>query len=391
MPVKLPRNGFNDFILFSALVLLVCRPPGPVAAFGGNNNRGITLIHSQTTATAALRATERVKSMQLDDGWVANLDDMFTKLKLNAGDNTFLKNLLLETWIASAKNLGIDDPYNFLLLKLKNRYDDEGLAKFIAAAQKDTSTNSIAVQLKAAQLKYWQSKGLTAEDLFSRLKLNVENGDDFLKNPVVTIWDSYARKTGREDSFDFLLLNPERRQCHCKAHQASPISTVKRLDAEKKFSDLGLNAGKEDEFLKNPALSTWVSDDVVGRLLVAVENDEKLSISRAHVEGLLHKKWHQEGKTAEDIFKLLELDKSGNNLFANPFLSNWNSYLRTIDDKDNYKLMLQAVKTQYDDAKFKKMIDQAKNSEFKGNFKGIAILLEKQMRLEKIRAFNPGF
>ncbi|KAF4149639.1 hypothetical protein GN958_ATG01167 [Phytophthora infestans] len=346
--------------------------------------------------------------MQLDDGWVANLDDMFTKLKLNAGDDTFLKNLLLETWIASAKNLGIDDPYNFLLLKLKNHYDDEGLAKFIAAAQKDTSTNSIAVQLKAAQLKYWQSKGLTAEDLFSRLKLNVENGDDFLKNPVVTIWDSYARKTGREDSFDFLLLKLMKHYDDEKLAQlitsaqkegsviAKHIKLAQfrrsnRLDAEKKFSDLGLNAGKEDEFLKNPALSTWVSDDVVGRLLVAVGNDEKLSISRAHVEGLLHKKWHQEGKTAEDIFKLLELDKSGNNLFANPFLSNWNSYLRTIDDKDNYKLMLQAVKTQYDDAKFKKMIDQAKNSEFKGNFKGIAILLEKQMRLEKIRAFNPGF
>ncbi|KAE8975260.1 hypothetical protein PR003_g10879 [Phytophthora rubi] len=78
-----------------------------------------------------------------------------------------------------------------------------------------------------------------------------------------------------------------------------------------------------------------------------------------HVTGLdeaLLKTWVSDGKTADDIFKLLRLDKDGGKLFESPAFDMWVSYVTKLDKNNPDKLMLSVLKTRYNDDGLQKMI-----------------------------------
>ncbi|KAG3122149.1 hypothetical protein PI124_g24207 [Phytophthora idaei] len=82
----------------------------------------------------------RLKAWQNDE---KTTTDVFKLLKLDAGKgDEMFKNPALSTWFSYA-TLGKEDLYHFLLLKLTDRYDEEGLAHMLVAA-KDGSASFIA-------------------------------------------------------------------------------------------------------------------------------------------------------------------------------------------------------------------------------------------------------
>ncbi|KAF4149642.1 hypothetical protein GN958_ATG01170 [Phytophthora infestans] len=351
-------------------------------------------------------------------------NDVFSRLRLNIGSgDELLRNPNLDLWVSYVSKFRKEKPYKLLLLELGRRYNEIGLARVITTAQKDVRTSFIASNLKQAQLKHWQSNGLKPNDLLSRLRLNVGSGDELLRNPNLDIWVSYVKKLGEADPYNLLLLMLKSR--FDDEGFARVITTAQRDDStssiaghlmkaqlqswqssqftpEKLFSRLRLNVVSGDELVKNPKLNMWVSyadelkkkpvvllfsqlktrftDDVATRLLVAAWNENKRLIPRRKVDELLQKQWHSKGKTADDIFKLLQLNRNEGDLFVNPMLSSWSFYLRSLVDDDSYKLMLSMLRKHYDDATLKKMIDQAKASDNEGAYKDIALKLEAEMR-----------
>ncbi|ETO61433.1 hypothetical protein F444_20553 [Phytophthora nicotianae P1976] len=162
------------------------------------------------------------QAMQIDS-WAAKqktTDDIYSALKLEVNEKDLLKNPLLDTWISYIPKAASENPYNLVLRKLMNHYDDQGLAQMLIAAKEDSRVASIATKVEESLLKRWQSDGKTADDVFRLLRLNDDKSDYIMKNPVLSTWISYVDQL----------------------HEKNP-----------------LRSDNVEETLRNPALITWIS------------------------------------------------------------------------------------------------------------------------------------
>ncbi|ETP24235.1 hypothetical protein F441_02726 [Phytophthora nicotianae CJ01A1] len=128
-------------------------------------------------------------------------DDIFERLRLNQKSDGFLNNPVSQS------------------------YSDEGLAKMLIAAKKDSSTTYIAERLEDVHLQYFQENGKTTEDVHKFLRLDEEDKAMFL-----ILQKKYGNKRLAE-----------------MASQAEDGSTT--------------NSGLKEErnLLVSPAFSTWSS------------------------------------------------------------------------------------------------------------------------------------
>lgn len=123
--------------------------------------------------------------------WLSNgntADDVFNLLKLNKKKAS----PVLSIWVSYMSKLK-GGPDELLLLELKTRYSNGGLAKMLVEGKSDSSTSAIASRLEDLQLKNWLDKSKTADDVFNFLGLNKE-GDKVFESPVLSTWISYLAK-----------------------------------------------------------------------------------------------------------------------------------------------------------------------------------------------------
>ncbi|KUF85750.1 hypothetical protein AM588_10001001 [Phytophthora nicotianae] len=227
-------------------------------------------------------------------------DDVFNLLKLKADDKNLFKNPLLKTWISYAIELK-DDAYDALYLKLTKHYDDYALARMLISAKDDA--NPIVRKVEQAQFKSWLADGKTADGAFNILKLNAEKGDGLLENPALSTWITYVTQLGKDDPYHMLLLK--------------------------------LTRHYSDDELANVLLTAKAGGGIAGKL----EQDQL-------------KTWVRDGKTADDVFKLLKLHAdTGDEILKNPLLNLWFSYVEKLKQDPN-ELLYMKLKTQVGDAGF---------------------------------------
>uniref|UniRef100_H3H527 RxLR effector protein n=1 Tax=Phytophthora ramorum TaxID=164328 RepID=H3H527_PHYRM len=180
-----------------------------------------------------------------------------------------------------------------------NKWISEGLAKMLVTAKQDGTASSIVRKLEEVQFKNWQSDGKSADDVYNLLKLNLERGD-ILKSPMLTTWISYTAKLD-ENPYQLLL-----------------VKLMKRYD-----------------------------DATLTKMFVAAKRGRATESIGTKLEEVQLKSWLSDGKTADDVFKLLQLNKDGDTIFASSVWSVWSSYLTKLDKENADELMFVVLKKHY--------------------------------------------
>ncbi|KAG7389008.1 hypothetical protein PHYPSEUDO_011471 [Phytophthora pseudosyringae] len=106
-------------------------------------------------------------------------------------------------------------------------------------------------------------------------------------------------------------------------------------------------------------LATHYSDEALASMLAAAKQVASTKSTATRLEDAHLNTWKADGKTADDVFKLLKLDEAGGDLLKSSKLSTWVAYSTKLKNKPYDDLLLK-LKPSYDDAALAKMIALAK-------------------------------
>ncbi|KAL4166329.1 hypothetical protein KRP22_013592 [Phytophthora ramorum] len=238
-------------------------------------------------------------------------DDVFDLLKLNDKGEKLFESPVAATWISYMTKLNTQNSDEVIFSSLKKLFDDEALAKMIAGAKNSASTTATATKLEQVQLNKWMSEGKTADDIFALLKLNNEEGK-LLQSPMLRTWISYVDLQGK-NPYDMILVK----------------------------------------------LSTHYDEAGLAKMLTTAKQDGTAYSIVRKLEEVQLKNWLSDGKTADDVFKLLQLNKDGDTVFASSVWSVWSSYLTKLDKENADELMFVVLKKHYGDEGVAKMVSVA--------------------------------
>ncbi|POM71455.1 Secreted RxLR effector peptide protein [Phytophthora palmivora] len=241
-------------------------------------------------ATAGL--AKRVQTEQIQRWLVAGEtpESVYKLLKLDEAGQSLFEQPQIVTWAKYLDNFNKEHPESRmpLLSFLQARYKDEAtLVQMLIAAEKVYSTKSLAVRIQAEQTNQWLRMEKVPADVFKLLKLD-DIGFSLLENTLFSAWVNYMKLFNEQ--------NP--------TEKTSVIAT----------------------------LTAHYGDDVLAKIIEAgkkVPSTEALA-KRLQSEQMQH--WLGKGKTPDDVFALLKLDKAGSELFAQPILARWVAY---VDDFNN--------------------------------------------------------
>ncbi|KAE8963651.1 hypothetical protein PR002_g29224 [Phytophthora rubi] len=255
-----------------------------------------------TTATQIPGVAKIVKKLTPDKQKAAN--KLFTKLKLHETTSDLFESPNFHKWVKSVTKSykKTPDAANAVIVStITARYGDEALARMLVAAKEAPTTRKLATQLEEVQLAIWLTSKKTADDVFKLLKLDDE-GAKLFETPVFSTWVSYATK----------------------------------LD------------GKNPDALMFSVLKTRYDDDVLADIFIAANETRSTRRIAARQEKLLFAKWTDDGKTADDAFKLLKLNPNRDDFLKSPALDSWISYVKMVEE-DPYKLLLATLTARYTD------------------------------------------
>ncbi|KAL4166331.1 hypothetical protein KRP22_013594 [Phytophthora ramorum] len=273
----------------------------------GSEDRGITDV-AKLAESGAKQLTDRAKKLtesaklHLTSNNQRATDSRFAKLMAGKTESEVLESPQFLKWVRSvtksySKNSEAGDLA--MVSTLKTHYGDEAFVNLITAAKEKTSLRAIAGRLEEAQLKTWVNDGKTVDNVYNLLKLNLE-GNDILKSPMLTTWISYTAKLD-EDPYQLLL-----------------VKLMKRYD-----------------------------DATLTKMFVAAKRGHATWSIGTKLEEVQLKSWLSDGKTADDVFKLLQLNKDGDTIFASSVWSVWSSYLTKLDKENVDELMFVVLKKHY--------------------------------------------
>ncbi|ETM38941.1 hypothetical protein L914_14859 [Phytophthora nicotianae] len=208
---------------------------------------------------------------------------VFHLLKLDDEKTGLLTNPVLEFWMRYVDSLG-KDPYKLLLLAINRKgINDAGLARMVGLAQKDRNNYWIGTNFESRVLDKWKQDGKSGNKLFTMLELDKE-GDKVFDSPVWKIWTSYLNKNEQEPNKIIYSVLRDR-------FDDSKLATL-------------VSSSKEAE---NTVLNLWKTD----------------------------------GKTINQVFNLLKLDKTGDEIFERSAFSIWMAYVHKLnpDGLDAFTLL----------------------------------------------------
>ncbi|ETL47641.1 hypothetical protein L916_02626 [Phytophthora nicotianae] len=325
-------------------------------------------------------------------------DDVFKLLRLHEKGEKLFEDSLVSTWILYVTKLNKDKASELMFKSLKTHYSDEVLAKLIVAARSDYKFRQYAVKWQDLQLVNWLNSGQTSDDVFKLLKLNVDESS-VLTNPALNSWVRFTLKLEKEDPYEKLFAK--------LTTQYDDASLAKLLIEAKGNAQNGFTAGKLEalqfvtwkskgksaevmfkslkldqegsDLLKNPIFNTWISyvdnsdavtavlrkrfeDDVLAKMAIAAKNEGSTRSTGTTLENALLTSWESEGKTADDVFELVQLSKAGDEIFTSLAWNTWTSYIRKLDKENPDEQMYLVLKNHFGDDGVVSMIVKAKES-----------------------------
>ncbi|ETO66921.1 hypothetical protein F444_16015 [Phytophthora nicotianae P1976] len=246
---------------------------------------GKKVAHSESVAT-------KLQSRQMEN-WMAakkTPDDVFKILLLDKAGVGVLDNSALAGWTTYMRFFNSKQANRknrvTLISTLTTHYKDRGVLDIIEAAKKVPSTARIAKLLEADQIQFWLKNERTPDELLTLLSLD-KAGDQLLASPRFQTWSKYINYYNKE--------------------YPSEATTV--------MEKLTYNLGEEE---------------VIGILAAArkVPSTEKAA---AKLQAEQSKIWLSADKDPEELFKLLQLDKTGDDLLDNPQFKYWGKYVEDFN------------------------------------------------------------
>ncbi|OWZ12625.1 RxLR effector protein [Phytophthora megakarya] len=354
------------------------------------------------------------------------IDSVFKLLNLNDETGNILKSPAFSTWVSYATMLDKERPYDILLKTLLARYNDQGVAKLVA----DYPSTPMSEKLEAALLKSWRNDAKSPDDVFKLLSLSKENGVDLLKSVELRPWISYVgslkknpdelllkelkiRNNDRDVANMLVMAKSDWRSKPIASRLENSLQT-EWFNERKTAKDIFVLLKPEkdsDLVFDSPVWSTWSSyltrvnkqnpDEQMYTTLKTQFGEEKLKtmVSKAtenpHTKTIADKLqmeiWINDGKTNDDIFKLLKLDKAGEQFYESPMLSTWLSYVKKLTNlkgKPDDLAGISYLEKQFGDANLARILGVEKQKKNTATFKIVRELQNAQFKRWSARNMN---
>ncbi|EEY67551.1 secreted RxLR effector, putative [Phytophthora infestans T30-4] len=326
-----------------------------------------------TTGTQKLQKLASNANTKMTSNNQQATDKLFKKLKVGKVEQNIFESSQFKQWAASVaksykKNAEAGD---FAMVStLSSRYGDDVLASMVITAKSSQTIDpSLENKLMSSLLTKWQTEARTTDDVFKLLKLDIDEVN-LLKSPVLSTWISYGHRVGGKSP---------------SGKTATDASNILKLKEE------------GASLLKNPTLPIWISyvyslkqnpyellllkfkahhtDASVARVIASAKSDQNSIIIVQNMQRTQIESWLKAGKSDEELFKLLELNKAGDQVLEDPLWRTWVAYLKNLKgDADNR--MYSVLKTQLGEEQLTKIITRAKTV---GRTKATATKLELQV------------
>ncbi|KAL4117406.1 hypothetical protein PRIC2_011398 [Phytophthora ramorum] len=265
--------------------------------------------------TDAVKKMAQAAKNKLTSNNQATTNKLFKKLQVGGTDDKLFQSTQFKEWVTTVtKNFKTNTELAqaSLASALVSHYGDEALATLLVAAKQNYKSRPVATQLENAQLRNWESAGKTGDDVFDLLKLN-DKGEKLFESPMVGTWISYMTKLNTQNSDEVIF------------------SSLKKL----------------------------FDDEALAKMIAGAKDSASTAATAKKLEQVQLKNWLSDGKTADDVFKLLQLNKDGDTIFASSFWSVWSSYLAKLDKENADDLMFVVLKKHYGDEGVAKMVSVA--------------------------------
>ncbi|KUG00821.1 hypothetical protein AM587_10002228 [Phytophthora nicotianae] len=306
-------------------------------------------------------------------------DYVFRKLKLDKTGHQLFDNPDINVWAAYTNAVVKSNADDAMLTTLRARYSDDALAKMFEAGKKVTQSESVATKLQSRQMENWMAAKKTPDDVFKILLLD-KAGVGVLDNSALAGWTTYMRffnskqanRKNRVTLISTLTTHYKDRGVldiiEAAKKVPSTARTAKLLEADQiqfwlknertpdeLLTLLSLDKAG-DQLLASPRFQTWSKyinyynkeypseattvmekltynlgeEEVIGILAAArkVPSTEKAA---AKLQAEQSKIWLSADKDPEELFKLLQLDKTGDDLLDNPQFKYWGKYVEDFN------------------------------------------------------------
>ncbi|GMF55043.1 unnamed protein product [Phytophthora fragariaefolia] len=354
----------------------------------GQNNEermgnGVSVIGKLKGFVSSSKITDEVLQ-----GWAAKgkpVGKVFSRLHLTNLGDYLLENPQFMAWVKYVDDFNTMNPTkkSSVIPTLISRYGDDGLFRMVEAAKKVSATKDIAARLEAEQLQYWVAIGKSADDVFNVFNL-AKAGKGLFTDLDFTTWIKYVD--------DINAKNPNK-----------PVSTT-------------------DILIKH------YNEDALAKLILLAKNTEATKSVAVKLETAQFNDWINHGKSADDVFKLLNLDKSvvpksGNaatklqtsqiqrylaekespdevfwllgleneaeNVFKNPLFSSWMNYLNVFNKQNPKKQVFwyRSLERHIGYYHLERMIDQAMRNPSTEKIARIA--QDKRLKVWLRRGYSP--
>ncbi|KUF78850.1 hypothetical protein AM587_10000641 [Phytophthora nicotianae] len=244
--------------------------------------------------------------------------DRFNEPHFDKIENTVFGYLGFNTWVKYVDDFNEKNPTKkeSMIPSLLTLYSDIDLSRVLEMAKKASTTEALARKLRMEQIQRWMTDGKTPGYVFKMFMVD-SKVDELLTNPQFIAWTKYVD--------EFNAKNP--------ANQASMI----------------------------PPIVTHYGDDAVFGMLEAakkVQSTEKLA-SKLQAEQI--QKLLSSNHSPTYVFKALNLDKTGDEVFSTPLFTTWFNYLKTFNDKnpDKKESLLTSIHRYYQDHDVARIVEKA--------------------------------
>ncbi|OWZ04534.1 RxLR effector protein [Phytophthora megakarya] len=332
-------------------------------------------------------------------------DDVFIHLKLDQTGNKLFESPAFFQWVAFVTVRDKSGPDMAMFNTLTKHYNDDALAKMLVAAKEVDNTRAIATTMEGLQLSKWISAGNSADEVFKSLQLH-RAGDKLFESAVFPNWISFlTKRNSRDPDLEMFSTFVKHYSDDALAHAviaAKKVSTTKDIatkvegfqianwagsSADDVFTALKLNQAG-DKLFESPLFAYWASfvakqnnkdpgvemfttftkhysDDALAKIMPAhiLARAKTIGSTKAmatKLEGLQQiPSWISAEKSADDVFKLLKLDQTGDKLFESPLLSVWTTFVAKINRENPDEVVIKQLANTFDDVPLARMISAA--------------------------------
>ncbi|ETO66906.1 hypothetical protein F444_16040 [Phytophthora nicotianae P1976] len=245
--------------------------------------------------------------------------------------------------------------------------------------QAASSTKTWAAKLiQKLQLKWWQLRKKSPNDVFTKLKLQ-QAGTNLFESPGFSKWVTYVTKNSNEAPemaiFSTLAFH------YSDDALARILLTAKETDSTKdlatKLEGLQLKSG--NKAFANPQFARWTdfisqsktqnadmamyitlrthySDEALAKMFAAAKEVESTKTLATRMEGIQLTNWVHAEKSPDYVFKTLALDKMGAKGFENPQFARWTEFITKANTKDPEAAVYATLGAHYSDEALAKML-----------------------------------